>query len=151
MRSKLLARFALCVGFLLAICGSALAHHGSAAYADKLIELKQATITKFVWANPHCVINFDAKDDKGNVVHWIVETGPSTNIGLIGWTKTTLAPGDAADIFLYQAKTGNPVGRLNKIVLNDGTELHDTQLGGADGKNRYNVPGQGDTPVPGKN
>lgn len=150
MRSKLLARCSLCVGFVLAICGPALAHHGSAAYADKLVTLKQATITKFVWANPHCVINFDVKDDKGNVVHWIVETGPSTNIGLIGWTKTTLAPGDAVDIYLYQAKTGNPVGRLNKIVLSDGTELHDTQLGGAAGKNRYNVPGQEDAPVPGR-
>ena len=150
MRSKLLARLSLCVGFVLAICGPALAHHGSAAYAEKLVTLKQATITKFVWANPHCVINFDVKDDKGNVVHWIVETGPSTNIGLIGWTKTTLAPGDAVDIYLYQAKTGNPVGRLNQIVLSDGTELHDTQLGGAAGKNRYNVPGQEDAPVPGR-
>jgi hypothetical protein len=49
---------------------------------------------------------------------------------------------------VYPAKTGNPVGRLNKIVLPDGTELHDTQLGGDAGKNRYNVPGQGETPVP---
>ena len=151
MRSKLLARFAVCVGFL-AICGSAWAHHGSAAYANKVVELKPATITRFLWANPHCIINFDAKDDKGNVVHWVAETGPSTNIGLIGWSKTILAAGDVVDVFLYPAKSGNPVGRLNKIVLKDGTELHDTQLGGADGKNRYNVPGQGDdTPVPGKN
>jgi len=149
MRSKMLARLALCVGFLALCSSAALAHHGSAAYADKVVELKQATITKFLWANPHCVINFDAKDAKGNVVHWVTETGPSTNIGLIGWTKTTLAPGDQVDIYLYQAKTGNTVGRLNKIVLNDGTELHDTQLGGAAGKNRYNVPGQGEeTPVP---
>jgi hypothetical protein len=150
MRSKLLARIALCVG-LLGICGSAQAHHGSAAYSDKVVELKQATITKFLWTNPHCVINFDSKNDAGNVVHWVVETGPSTNIGLIGWSKTTLAAGDEVDIFLYPAKSGNPVGRLNKMVLKDGIELHDTQLGGADGKKRYNVPGQGETPVPGKN
>ena len=46
MKSKLFVQFVLSVGFL-AICGSALAHHGGAAYSDKLIELKQATVTKF--------------------------------------------------------------------------------------------------------
>ena len=33
---------------------------------------------------------------------------------------------------------GNPAGRLQKIILADGSELHDTQLGGdAGGKTRY--------------
>jgi hypothetical protein len=31
---------------------------------------------------------------------------------------------------LYPSKNGNPAGRLNKIVLSDGSTLHDTQLGG---------------------
>ena len=147
MKRKLLVRFVLPVGFF-AVCGPALAHHGSAAYSDKLVEFKQATVTKFLWASPHCLINFDAKDDKGNVGNWVIETGPNSNIGLIGWTKTSLAPGDVVDIYVYPAKTHSRVGRLNKIVLADGSELHDTQLGGAAGKNRYNVPGQGQTPVP---
>jgi hypothetical protein len=147
MKSNLLVGFVLSVGFL-AICGPALAHHGSAAYSDKLVEIKQATVTKFLWASPHCLINFDAKDDKGNVGDWVVETGPNSNIGLIGWTKTSLAPGDVVDIYVYPAKTHSRVGRLNKIVLADGTELHDTQLGGSAGKNRYNVPGQEQTSVP---
>jgi hypothetical protein len=39
------------------------------------------------------------------------------------------------------SKSGNPAGRLNKIILADGSELHDTQLGGdADGKTSYNPP-----------
>jgi len=39
---------------------------------------------------------------------------------------------------MYAAKNGNPAGRLNKIVLADGTVLHDTQLGGdAGGKTGY--------------
>ncbi len=128
MKSMLLVRFVLCVGFL-GVCGSALAHHGSAAYSDKLLEFKQATVTKFLWASPHCLINIDAKDDKGNVQHWVIETGPSTNVGLIGWSKSSLAPGDVIDAYVWPSKTGNPVGRLNKIVLSDGTELHDTVLG----------------------
>jgi hypothetical protein len=136
MKSKLLVQFLLCFGFL-AVCGPALAHHGSAAYSDKLLEIKQATVTKFLWASPHCLINFDAKDDKGKVVHWVIETGPATNIGLIGWTKTSLAPGDVVTVYVWPSKTGNPVGRLNKLVLADGSELHDTVLGANGSKSNY--------------
>ena len=62
MKNKLMVLSGLVVG-LLAICGAALAHHGNAAYADNAIELKQATVTKFMWSNPHSLIYFDAKVD----------------------------------------------------------------------------------------
>jgi hypothetical protein len=139
MKSKLLLQFVLSVGFL-AVCGSALAHHGGAAYSDKLVELKQATVTKFLWSSPHSLVNFDVKDDKGNVVHWVVETGPPSALTLIGWTKTSFAPGDVVTVYLYPTKAGAPVGRLQKLVLADGTQLHDTQLGGDSGKGRYVSP-----------
>ena len=45
MKSKLLVRFVLGVGFL-AVCGPVLAHHGSAAYNDKFVVLKHATVTQ---------------------------------------------------------------------------------------------------------
>lgn len=131
---------------LVVFCGSLFAHHGNAAFADKPILLKQATVTQFSWANPHSLIEFDAKDDKGKVQHWVCETAAPQALKLIGWSKTSLQPGDVITVYMYQAKTGNPAGRLNKIVLADGSELHDTQLG-ADGvsKGRYNNP-NGETP-----
>src|ERR1700722_2553656 len=129
IKSKLLAAFILSVG-LLAVCGPALAHHGNAAYADKVIELKQATVTKFLWSNPHSLIEFDMKDDKGKVTSWTVETDSPEALKLIGWSKTIIEPGDVISVSLYPAKSGNPAGRLNHITLSDGTVLHDTQLGG---------------------
>jgi hypothetical protein len=115
-----------------------LAHHGNAAYDDKITEFKQATITKFSWANPHALVDFDAKDAKGNPVHMVVETAAPQALRLIGWDKTSLAAGDVVTVRMYVAKNGNPAGRLNKIILKDGSELHDTQLGGdAGGKSRY--------------
>jgi hypothetical protein len=60
---------------------------------------------------------------------------------LIGWDKNSLTPGDVVTVRVYLAKTGNPAGRLNKIILADGTELHDTNLGGdAGGQTSYNPP-----------
>ena len=129
MKSKLFVAFVLGVG-LLAVCGSVLAHHGNAAYENKVTEFKQATVTKFAWANPHSLIEFDVKDDKGKVVHWTAETASPEALKLIGWSKTSLAPGDVITVYVYAAKTGLPAGRLNKIALADGSVLHDTQLGG---------------------
>ena len=129
MKIKQALVWALAMGVLI-VCGPALAHHGNVAYADKIVEFKQATVTKFLWSNPHSLIDFDVKDDKGNVVHWVCETASPEALKLIGWSKSSIGPGDTISVFLYPSKNGNPAGRLNKIVLSDGTALHDTQLGG---------------------
>ena len=137
MKSKLLVAVVLGIG-LLAFCGPGLAHHGNVAYVDKIVEFKQATVTKFLWSNPHSLIDFDVKDDKGNVVHWVCETASPEALKLIGWSKSSLEHGDVITVYMYVAKNGNPAGRLNKVVLTDGTTLHDTQLGGDTGnKSRY--------------
>jgi len=137
MKNRLQAAFVVAVG-VLTVGGTALAHHGNAAYENTITEFKQATVTKFSWANPHALIDFDAKNAKGVVVHMVVETAAPQALRLIGWSKDSIAPGDVITVRMYVAKTGNPVGRLNKIVLADGSELHDTQLGGdAGGKSRY--------------
>ena len=136
--TKLLATLLVCVAVLIAASTPAIAHHGNAAYDDKITEFKDAKVTKFSWANPHALIDFDAVDAKGNPVHMVVETAAPQALRLIGWTKTSVTPGDIITVRMYVAKTGNPAGRLQKIVLADGSELHDTQLGGdAGGKTRY--------------
>ena len=114
----------------LAACSPALAHHGAAAYVDKIIVLKDATVTKFLWSNPHSIVLFDAKDDTGNVTHWAGEAGSPSAIGLLGWNRNSLKPGDVITVYIFPAKSGNPVGRLNKVVLADGMTLRDSQLGG---------------------
>jgi hypothetical protein len=137
MKSNLLVTGVLSFGLLTAVSAPASAHHGNAAYADDITEFKQATVTKFAWANPHTLISFDAKDEKGNVVHMVVETAAPQALRLIGWDKTSVMPGDVITVFMYVAKNGNPAGRLQKIILADGSELRDTQLGGDAPKTRY--------------
>jgi Family of unknown function (DUF6152) len=129
MKSKLLLSFGLLVGFLSA-GGTLFAHHGAAAFADTVVVLKEATVTKFVWANPHVFVMFDVKDDKGNVTRWAVETGNPSAVALLGWNRNSLQPGDVITVYLYPAKSGSPLGRLNKIVLADGKTLKDTQQRG---------------------
>jgi uncharacterized protein DUF6152 len=122
LKTRLVTSFALVVG-LLAVCGSMFAHHGSVAYDNKVVVLKQAVVTKVNWANPHVLVLFDVKDDKGNVAHWVAEAGSPSAVTPQGWTNTTLQPGDVMTAYLYQAKTGRPVGRMGKLVLADGKVL----------------------------
>ena len=131
------------LSLLTMVSAPALAHHGDAAYSDTFTEFKNATVTKFAWSNPHAMIELDVKDANGKPMHIVIETGPPSNIRLIGWSKNSLAYGDVVTARVYLAKSGNPAGRLNKIILADGTDLHDTQLGGdADGKTSFNPPSQ---------
>jgi Family of unknown function (DUF6152) len=113
MKSKLLMPLALVVA-LLAVCGPMFAHHGSAAYVNTVVVLKDATVTKFVWANPHSFVMFDVKDDKGNIVHWAAETGSSSAVSLLGWSRNSLQPGDVVAVYTWAAKSGSPVGRLKQ-------------------------------------
>src|SRR5690349_18480047 len=128
MRCRMLSSFALLASLATGV--PLFAHHGNAAYdTNKAVVLKDATVTKFVWGNPHTFLMFDVKDDKGNVVHWAGEAGSPSSLGLIGWTKDSVQPGDVITVYIYQSKTGRPVGRLNRIVLADGTALKDSALG----------------------
>ena len=129
MNSKPLICFPLLVGAL-AVCGPVFAHHGAAAYANNIVVLKEATVTKFVWANPHTILLFDVKDDKGVVSHWAGEAGSPSAVSLLGWTKNSVQPGDVITVYIFPAKSGSTVGRLNKVVLSDGKTLRDSQLGG---------------------
>jgi hypothetical protein len=100
------------------------AHHGSASYkTDNALVLRHATVTQFLWANPHSMLLFDVKDESGNVTHWVGEAGSPSAIRLLGWNKNSLRPGDVVTVQLYPSKFENGVGRVDTIVLADGTTL----------------------------
>lgn len=119
---------------LLMIGSPLFAHHGAAAYdMSKPVVMKGAVITKYIWANPHTLVFFDAKDEKGSTTHWSVELGSPSAIALMGWNRTSLKTGDVVTVYMFAAKNGNPVGRINKIVLADGTLMRDSQTGADNG------------------
>jgi hypothetical protein len=133
VKTNVLMLAALCTG-LAAIDSPLFAHHGNAAFeVGTPTVLKNAVVTEFIWINPHPLIKADYKDEKGNVQHWIMEMGSTVSAQLIGWSRTTLAPGDVVTLYVWKAKTGAYAGRFNKVDLPDGTTMRDTQTGGDDG------------------
>ena len=99
------------------------AHHGNSNFdIDKKLTLK-ATVTDWVWANPHCWLKFEATDDKGNVVHWIAETSNPADMTNLGWSKQVFKPGDRVTVTLQPVKNGQPIGRVMQVVLANGQTL----------------------------
>jgi hypothetical protein len=119
VRKKLAMIF---LGFL-TVAVPLFAHHGAAAYdTTKKITLK-ATVTEWFWANPHCFLKFDAKDDKGNVVHWAVEASNPADMVNLGWSKESFKPGDEVTVTFEPVKNGQPIGRIEQVVLASGQIL----------------------------
>ena len=118
---------------VVAVCLPLFAHHGNAAYETNLTEVKNATVTKLVWANPHTLVLFDAPNEKGDIVHWNAEMGSPSALANVGWNKASLNPGDKVTVFIHQAKTKNPVGRIQYLLLADGSKLTDSGSAGEGG------------------
>jgi len=99
------------------------AHHGYAAYdTDKKVTLK-GTVTRWLWSNPHCLLQFDVTDDGGHVAHWITETENPSTMARAGWTEKSIKTGDQVTVNVLQVKNGNPVGRILEVVLPGGQVL----------------------------
>src|SRR5260370_34798247 len=129
MKGRLIAFVALAAG-LMVFCGPVVAHHGSQGYDfSKRITLK-GTVARFVWANPHCQIYLDAKDDKGNVVNWALELNNPGNLIRLGWTHGALKNGDEVTLVFNPGKEGKPVGICAHVFLADGRNLLTSQGGG---------------------
>lgn len=122
MVSRHSLRFAL-AACLLTTSAPLFAHHGNSAFdTTKRLTLK-GTVTEWVWANPHCWLKFDVKNDKGEVTHWLAEeTNPP---GLInsGWYKGSLKVGDEVTVVLIPTKNGHPLGRVDRVILANGKVL----------------------------
>jgi len=99
------------------------AHHGAAALdTGKEITLK-GTVTEWIWSNPHCFLQFDAKDDTGTVRNWAVETQNPTTMTQRGFSRTLFKVGDEVTVILEPVKNGQPIGRMLTIVLANGQKL----------------------------
>jgi hypothetical protein len=122
MRNKL-AAISFAVVCLLAVSVPLFAHHGYAAYdTDRKVTLK-GTVTRWIWSNPHCMIQLDVSDDSGHVVHWITETENPSTMSRSGWTDKSIKVGELITVIALPVKNGNPAGRILEVVLASGEKL----------------------------
>jgi Family of unknown function (DUF6152) len=120
MKARLLAFLAIAV---LAVTGTAFAHHGAAAYdMEKAVTIK-GTVTNFEFINPHVLITVESKGDDGTVQKWQGELTSPNHLARAGWTKSTIKVGDTITIMGAGAKSGAPTVWIRKILGANGDEI----------------------------
>ena len=122
MTTRALAPVLTAVACLM-VPASAVAHHGAASFDNEKTVVLKGTVTEWLWANPHCFLKLDAKDDTGSVRGWNLETGNPTDITGVGYRRTTFKPGDVVTVTITPVKSGAPVGRIRTVELANGQKL----------------------------
>jgi len=114
--------FLAVIASVLMMAGRASGHHGWAAFESKTTVTFKGTVTDFHFVNPHSVVDFDVKDDQGQVQSWQGELTSATRLATKGWTATSVEAGDEVTITGYRAQSGVRTLRISKIISN-GMEL----------------------------
>jgi hypothetical protein len=128
MKNRLKAPLGLLFGLLL-VSVLAFAHHGGSEYDTKNLVTLKGTVTEYRWANPHCQVFLDVKDDSGKVVNWAIETLAPAVLKRAGWRKNTLHTGDQITITFAPNVKGASAGMIRKVVLPSGKELTGGSIG----------------------
>ena len=101
------------------------AHHGTAGVYDYGHRITtKATVTQYMFANPHVQIYFTLKNDKGEAQTWGVETASPGNMLANGWTRNTFKKGDELLVSFVPAKGDRTFGTCAQFVfVKDGKRL----------------------------
>jgi hypothetical protein len=98
--------------FLLSVVAFAIAslpvfaHHGTAAFdTTKSVKIK-GTVTDFQFTNPHVLLFFECKNEKGETEQWQGELTAPNKLIRAGWSKHTLKTGDSVTVGGYAAMSG---------------------------------------------
>jgi hypothetical protein len=121
MKPGLLACFFLAVG-LMVVSLPLSAHHGAAEYDNTKTISLQGTVTALQYLNPHALILFTVKDDKGQTADWTAELQSPNLLSRRGWSRSTLKPGDQVVITGHPVKNGVKAMTGQKVVFTDGRE-----------------------------
>ena len=123
MRNRLMMTAAFAIGFLI-VALPVFAHHGNAAFDNGKKVTVKGTVTEWTWANPHCYLKLDVKDDNGNLVHWFGEVNNPAFMTSFGWNAREFKVGDVVTLTLMVAKNGAQVGKIQEVILPDGRKLY---------------------------
>jgi hypothetical protein len=98
------------------------AHHGTAEYDNTKTVSLQGTVTSLQYLNPHALIFFNVKDDKGQTTEWTAELQSPNLLSRRGWSRSTLKPGDQIVVTGHPVKNGAKAMSGQKVVFSDGRE-----------------------------
>jgi hypothetical protein len=96
----------------------AFAHHSFAMFDSTKNVTLDGTIKDFQWTNPHSWVQIVVKDPAtGKDVEWSIEGGSPNGLARSGWKRTSLKPGDKAQVVIHPLKDGTAGGSLVTVSV----------------------------------
>jgi uncharacterized protein DUF6152 len=111
----------IAVGFVLVLpmLSAVSAHHSAALFEDKEIAAK-GVVADITWRNPHVLLYWDVKNDKGQVVRWVGEMASVTSVMADGLRRDSLKSGEEIIITFRPARAGTPESVIGSILRPNG-------------------------------
>ena len=108
---------------LLTIAAPALAHHSSAMFDQTKTVTLSGTVKEFLWTNPHTYIQLLVKNDKGGEDEWNLEMTAPLHLQRLGWTKSSLKPGEHVTVKIHPLRDGSKGGNVQEATGPDGKPI----------------------------
>ena len=105
---------------ILAIAGTAMAHHSFAVYDHTRTLNLKGTVTKWQWSNPHAYLDIEVRDTNGAVKHYTLEGTSINMLQRTGWRSNMIKAGDQVSAVAAPLLNGEPGGLLLEITLPNG-------------------------------
>ena len=96
------------------------AHHGWAEFDEKAEVTFEGIVTDFHFVNPHCVVEFRVKDEKGQIQKWQGEFSSPGVLSRKGWNAASLETGDKIKITGHPAHNGVLALHVTTIRMSTG-------------------------------
>lgn len=122
MSMKKAGRLALALAAtgMVALATPSSAHHSTAMFEwGKSTEMKNVTVERWEWTNPHTFIY--VRDADGN--RWAFEGMSPNHLSRAGWSKRSLKPGEKIDLTYYKLRDGRHGGFNVTVTKPDGSKL----------------------------
>jgi len=99
------------------------AHHGTAAFDTKKSVKLTGTVTDFKFLNPHVLVVFECKNEKGETEEWQGELTAPNKLIRAGWDKHTLKPGDSITVTGFASASGAHLMWIRQLIGPSGEPL----------------------------
>ena len=130
--NRISPRIVLAAAAAVAVLAAPLAAHHSTAMFEwgQAKPLKNMTVEKWEWTNPHTFLY--ARDEEGK--RWAFEGMSPNHLVRYGWSKRSVAPGEKIDLTYYPLRDGRRGGFNVTVTKADGSSLN--QFGEAGTRSR---------------
>ena len=120
--------------------GTAMAHHAAVVFDRSKSIQRSGEVTRFIWRNPHLIINLEVTADDGETELWKIEGQAISALRQAGFDRDVVHVGDHITVMMAPLKNGKPGGLIQGMIAADGTSYSMNSTKEAPARERLQYP-----------